>query len=210
MRMLAVAAAVSMAVLAAGTNFVRAEDGGDTTSTDKRAIEPWETRETAAQAATPEEQLVLRQARYEGLIRQYADQYDVPAELAMAVVRIESNFRPTVRGSAGEIGLMQIKPATAKLMGYKGRASGLYDPETNIRYGMKYLAKARDLGDGKLCRTILKYNAGHGAKRMNPVSQSYCNKVETVIASMEREKPVEAISYATVALDYGRTYPLMF
>lgn len=211
MRMLAIAAAASMVVLAAGTDFVRAEDGGETSgSIDKRIVAPSETRESDGQAKTPEERLALRQTRYQGLIRQYADQYDVPVELAMAVVRIESSFEPTAKGSAGEIGLMQIKPATARLMGFKGRPSGLYDPETNIRYGMKYLAGAHELGDGKLCRTILKYNAGHGAKRMNPVSQRYCNKVETVIASMERAKPTEIVSYATVALDYGRTYPLMF
>jgi soluble lytic murein transglycosylase-like protein len=209
--MLAIAAAAGVIALAAGTDFVRAEDGGETTnSTEKQVIKPWETRETTMQAKTPEDQPSLRQSRYEGLIRQYADQYGVPTELAMAVVRIESNFQPMAKGSAGEIGLMQIKPATAKLMGYRGRASGLYDPETNIRYGMKYLAGAHELGDGKLCRTILKYNAGHGAKRMNPVSQRYCNKVEMVIASMDRAKPEEAVSYATVALDYGRTYPLMF
>jgi soluble lytic murein transglycosylase-like protein len=209
--MLAIAAAAGVIALAAGTDFVRAEDGGEATnSTEKQVIKPWETRETTAQAKTPEDQRALRQSRYEGLIRQYADQYGVPTELAMAVVRIESNFQPMAKGSAGEIGLMQIKPATAKLMGYKGRASGLYDPETNIRYGMKYLAGANELGDGKLCRTILKYNAGHGAKRMNPVSQRYCNKVELVIASMDRAKPVEDVSYATVALDYGRTFPLMF
>lgn len=211
MRMLAIAAAAGVIALAAGTDFVRAEDGGETTnSTEKQVIKPWETRETTMQAKTPEDQRALRQSRYEGLIRQYADQYGVPTELAMAVVRIESNFQPMAKGSAGEIGLMQIKPATAKLMGYRGRASGLYDPETNIRYGMKYLAGAHELGDGKLCRTILKYNAGHGAKRMNPVSQRYCKKVETVIASMDRAKPVEDVLYATVALDYGRTYPLMF
>ncbi|MGA1831756.1 lytic transglycosylase domain-containing protein [Rhizobium wenxiniae] len=211
MRMLAIAAAAGVIALAAGTDFVRAEDGGEATnSTETQVIKPWETHETTAQAKTPEDQRALRQSRYEGLIRQYADQYGVPAELAMAVVRIESNFQPMAKGSAGEIGLMQIKPATAKLMGYKGRASGLYDPETNIRYGMKYLAGANELGDGKLCRTILKYNAGHGAKRMNPVSQRYCNKVELVIASMDRAKPVEDVSYATVALDYGRTFPLMF
>lgn len=210
MRMLAVAAAASLAVLAAGTDFVRAEDGGETITKTKQAIKPWETRETDAEADTPEARLAIRKTHYEGLIRQYADQYDVPVELAMAVVQIESNFRPTVKGSAGEIGLMQIKPATAKMMGYKGQSFGLYDPETNIRFGMKYLAGAHDLGDGKLCRTILKYNAGHGAKRMNPVSQRYCNKVETVIASMDREMPMEAASYATVALDYGRTFPLAF
>lgn len=213
MKMLAVAAAAGIAVLAVGTGLVRAEDGGETiTYVKTKVIPPWESRETEAAADTPQERLAIRRAHYEGLIRSYADQYDVPQELALAVVQIESNFRPTVKGSAGEIGLMQIKPATAKLMGFKGAASGLYDPETNIRYGMKYLAGAHDLGDGKLCRTILKYNAGHGAERMNPVSQRYCNRVQTVIASSEIVRPVLAKTdaIATVALDYGRTFPLAF
>lgn len=114
---------------------------------------------------------------YSALISKYANQYDVPVALATAVIRIESNFNPMARGSHGEIGLMQIKPATARMMGYSGGAKGLFDPETNIKYGMKYLAAAHDLGGGQTCNTILKYNAGHGATRMNPVSKSYCGKV---------------------------------
>jgi soluble lytic murein transglycosylase-like protein len=114
---------------------------------------------------------------YSALISQYAKANGVPVELATAVVRIESSFNPKKRGSAGEIGLMQVKPATAKLMGYRGSARGLYDPETNIKYGMLYLAKAQLLGGGPTCNTILKYNAGHSATRMNPVSQAYCGKV---------------------------------
>jgi soluble lytic murein transglycosylase-like protein len=73
---------------------------------------------------------------------------------------------------------MQIKPATARMMGYSGSAKGLYDPDTNIRYGMKYLAKARELGGGSTCGTILKYNSGHGARRMNKISAAYCSKVK--------------------------------
>lgn len=114
---------------------------------------------------------------YSALISKYAKQYDVPVALANAVIRVESNFNPRARGSHGEIGLMQIKPATARMMGYSGSAKGLFDPETNIKYGMKYLAAAHDLGGGETCNTILKYNAGHGATRMNPVSKSYCGKV---------------------------------
>jgi soluble lytic murein transglycosylase-like protein len=115
--------------------------------------------------------------KYSALIIKYAKQYNVPAELAQAVVRVESNFNPNARGSAGEIGLMQIKPATARMMGYSGTSKGLFDPETNIRFGMKYLAAAHELGGGETCDTILKYNAGHGATRMNPVSKAYCGKV---------------------------------
>jgi hypothetical protein len=123
----------------------------------------------------------VKSASYSSLIQTYAKTYGVPVDLAHAVVRVESNFNPKARGSAGEIGLMQIKPATARMMGYRGTAKGLYDPETNIKFGMKYLAMAHDLGGGTTCGTILKYNAGHGAKRMNPVSKRYCGKVQSII-----------------------------
>lgn len=120
---------------------------------------------------------------YSALIAKYARQYGVPANLAHAVVRVESNFNPKARGSAGEVGLMQIKPATARMMGFRGSVKQLYNPETNIRWGMEYLAKAHELGGGQICQTILRYNAGHGAKRMNPISKRYCGKVQTILAS---------------------------
>lgn len=121
--------------------------------------------------------------RYSAIISRYASQYGVNVSLARAVVRIESNYRPNMTGSAGEVGLMQIKPATARMLGYAGSVKGLYDPETNIKYGMKYLAMAQDLGGGTTCGTILKYNAGHAARRMNPVSSAYCRKVKVQMAS---------------------------
>lgn len=117
-------------------------------------------------------------AQYGTIIERYATSYGVPVSLAHAVIRVESNYRANSRGAAGEIGLMQIKPATARMMGYSGNANGLFNPETNIKFGMKYLAKAHELGGGTTCGTILKYNAGHGAKRMNPISSAYCSKVK--------------------------------
>lgn len=122
-------------------------------------------------------------APYSKLIAQYASSYGVPLSLAHAVVRHESNYKPNARGAAGEIGLMQIKLATARGLGYTGSAKGLYDPATNVQFGMKYLAKAHKLGGGSTCGTILKYNAGHGAKRMNPTSAKYCSKVKVFMSS---------------------------
>ncbi|MEN3149413.1 lytic transglycosylase domain-containing protein [Neorhizobium sp. IRAMC:178] len=197
MNKMIVAAAAGLAMLVAGTELVRAEDDSVNVYT-KPLIIPWETRETGFAAPTDEARRLVRQLHYSQLISKYADEYDVPEELALAVVQIESNFRPTVKGSAGEIGLMQIKPATARLMGYRGPDYGLYDPETNIRFGMKYLAGAHELGGGKICGTILKYNAGHGAKRMNPVSKRYCNRVQTVIATAE-ETAEQTASLSPVA-----------
>lgn len=122
-------------------------------------------------------------SNYDAIIAKHAASHGVPLALAHAVVQIESNYRANARGSAGEVGLMQIKPATARMMGYTGSTKGLYDPETNIRWGMKYLAKAHKLGGGDTCSTILRYNAGHGAKRMNKTSAAYCKKVKQHMAS---------------------------
>jgi soluble lytic murein transglycosylase-like protein len=121
-------------------------------------------------------------AEYSTIVSRYASAYGVPVALAHAVISVESNYRANARGGAGEIGLMQIKPSTARMMGYNGGSSGLFNPETNIKYGMKYLAMAHSLGGGDTCGTILKYNAGHGAKRMNPVSAAYCSKVKQRLA----------------------------
>jgi soluble lytic murein transglycosylase-like protein len=120
----------------------------------------------------------MAKSPYDRIIAKYARTYGVPVSLAHAVIRIESNYRPKIRGRAGEIGLMQVKLQTARGMGYTGSAKGLYNPSTNIRYGMAYLGGARKLGGKTVCGTILKYNAGHYAKRMNPTSAKYCAKVK--------------------------------
>ena len=118
---------------------------------------------------------------YDKLISHYAVQNGVPVDLAHAVVFSESTYRANATGAVGEVGLMQLRMATARMVGYTGSRKGLYDPETNIKYGMKYLGQAHKLGGGTTCGTILKYNAGHGAKRMNPISQNYCNKVRKLL-----------------------------
>jgi soluble lytic murein transglycosylase-like protein len=138
--------------------------------------------ETASIGAKPAIATYPAGNRYGAIVQRYAASYGVPVALAHAVIRVESNYRPDTLGRAGEIGLMQIKPMTARMMGYTGSIKGLYDPDTNIKYGMKYLAMAQELGGGTTCGTILKYNAGHAARRMNPVSSAYCSKVKVHMA----------------------------
>ncbi|MBO3760865.1 lytic transglycosylase domain-containing protein [Ciceribacter sp. L1K23] len=164
----AAAASIALAMPLSGTALARDNDK------TKVHIKPLFGSESSKDKAA-------KKGPYGDIIAKYAKQYGVPVSLAHAVVRIESNFNPKARGSAGEVGLMQIKPATARSMGYSGSVKGLYDPDTNIRFGMKYLAAAHQLGGGETCRTILKYNAGHGAKRMNPVSKRYCGKVMALL-----------------------------
>lgn len=119
---------------------------------------------------------------YADHIARHAQAAGVPVALAMAVVRIESNHNPKARGRAGEVGLMQIKPQTARGMGFSGSTSALYDPDTNLKWGMKYLAGAYKLAGGDTCGTILRYQGGHYARRMTSAASAYCGKVKRHMA----------------------------
>jgi soluble lytic murein transglycosylase-like protein len=116
------------------------------------------------------------------MVENTAVAHGVPLELAHAVVRVESNYNPRATGSDGTVGLMQIKPRTARGLGFAGSVRELYNPKTNLEWGIRYLAGARKLAKGNVCQTVLKYQGGHGAKRMTNASAVYCGKVKTHIA----------------------------
>jgi len=89
-----------------------------------------------------------------------------------------------MRAEAGEVGLMQILPATAAMLGHTGSLLDLMRPETNIRYGVLYLAQAWRLTNGDLCRSLMKYRAGHGEERMTSLSLQYCARARAHLASI--------------------------
>lgn len=141
-----------------------------------------------------------RGGNYAGLVASHARTAGVPVDLAHAIVRVESNFNPSARGRAGEVGLMQIKPRTARGIGFSGSTRALYNPDTNLRYGMRYLATAYKLAGGSVCGTVLRYNAGHYARRMNPVSRRYCSKVQAILGRGGAMATARAATPATPAV----------
>lgn len=84
--------------------------------------------------------------------------------LLHAVIRQESSYRPSATSRAGARGLMQVMPATGRLMGVKN-AAHLYDPETNINAGARLLSQLWSRFDGNLDLVLAAYNAGEGAVR---------------------------------------------
>jgi len=118
------------------------------------------------------------------LIARYASENGLPYELADAVVRLESRYNPAAR-SGPNMGLTQINFQTARSLGYQGAAAGLLDAETNLRYGLKYLAQAYKLAGGDTCGTILRYQFGHRTQTMTGASRAYCAKVKVITASAE-------------------------
>jgi hypothetical protein len=108
----------------------------------------------------------------------------LPPEVADAVAFVESGYDINARGGAGEIGLMQVLPSTAAMLGHRGAIAELLEPETNIRYGVLYLAQAWRITNGDLCRTLMKYRAGHGEERMTPLSVQYCARARAYLADL--------------------------
>jgi soluble lytic murein transglycosylase-like protein len=113
-------------------------------------------------------------ASYRALIAKEAAQQGLAPEIAEAVMAVESGFNPGAIGGAGEIGLMQILPSTARMLGFTGSLSDLAIPENNIHFGVTYLAQAWRRAGGDLCTAVMKYRAGHGETRFSYLSVNYC------------------------------------
>jgi transglycosylase-like protein with SLT domain len=120
---------------------------------------------------------------YRALIEKEAAQAGLAPEIAEAVMAVESGYNPDAIGGAGEIGLMQILPSTARMLGFGGTAADLAVPETNIHYGVTYLAQAWRLAAGDLCTAVMKYRAGHGETRFSFLSVNYCLAVRSKLAA---------------------------
>ena len=71
-----------------------------------------------------------------------ARRHGVPFNIARAAVYVESKGRCNARGRAGELGPLQIKPATARGLGYRGSASALATCGAGLEWGMRHLALA--------------------------------------------------------------------
>ena len=116
------------------------------------------------------------------MVARHAAQNGVPFALADAVVKVESNYNPRAANRSGAMGLMQIKTQTARGEGFSGSSSALLNPETNIRYAMRYLATAYRMAGGDLCGTVMRYQQGHGARHMSAADHSYCAKARGLMA----------------------------
>ncbi|GGE09950.1 hypothetical protein GCM10011390_31240 [Aureimonas endophytica] len=126
-------------------------------------------------------------AAMDQMIERSAAENNIPPELAYAVVRVESHYNPTAIGG-GAYGLSQIKPATARGLGFAGPAQGLFDPATNLRYGMKYLAGAWEMSGHDVCGTAMRYKGGHRTTVMTRSASTYCSNVKRHMAAIQRRR----------------------
>lgn len=96
----------------------------------------------------------------DALIARHAAANNVPEDLVRRIIKRESGGNPRVV-SKGNFGLMQIKLATARSMGYSGSAAGLLDADTNMTYAVKYLAGAYHTAHSNPNLAVHYYAAGY-------------------------------------------------
>ncbi len=81
---------------------------------------------------------------YAEYVTEYAALYGVPEYIAYAVIKTESDFQSNYVSADGNVGLMQLSETTfrqlATMMKENTDSGILYDPETNVRYGIYYLS----------------------------------------------------------------------
>jgi len=134
---------------------------------------------------------------HDALITKHAAANGVPEHLIRRIIRIES------RGNAhaihaGNYGLMQIRLATARGVGYSGDAQGLLDPDTNLTYAVKYLAGAYRAAGCDAHRAVSYYQRGYYGAALRECGESPRTVPLTQIAQAEaknaaKPKPTDVI-----------------
>ena len=131
----------------------------------------------------------------EELIRQAARFHRVDERLIKAVMRVESGGNPLAVSPKGALGLMQLMPQTAVLMGVKNP----FDPGENVSGGVKYLKLCLTRFSGNLALALAAYNAGPQAVERYggiPPYRETENYVVRVLSAYRGSCPLPSVSHS--------------
>lgn len=123
------------------------------------------------------------------------DLYEVPLELAYAVMQVESGYTVSATSSTGDYGLMQINSINAEWLESELGITDLLDARQNITAGCYILGQHLEQYEGDINHALMAYNLGTGgaAKAWNAGTRStaYTDKVwKAMIELLEAERDV--------------------
>ena len=159
-------------------------------------------------STTPVESTSAREL-YEPYVLEYSNRHSLRPELVRAVIQVESGYNARALSPKGAMGLMQLMPDTARMLGVQRP----YDPEQNIRGGTRYLRLLIDKYEGSEELALAAYNAGSGAvdrygKRIPPYRETrdYVRKVGSKAGDAAYTTRKLRI-YKTIQIVDGRVVP---
>jgi len=114
-----------------------------------------ESVDAAASSAEP----AVDERKYIVIVDRASRAHGVEGSLVHALIFAESSYDPTAVSPAGATGLMQLMPETARRYG----VADLFDPEQNVRAGVRHLKELLEQFDGDVELAIAAYNAGPNA-----------------------------------------------
>jgi soluble lytic murein transglycosylase-like protein len=97
-----------------------------------------------------------------GHIYAAARAHDIEPQIAFGLVRAESSFRRTVVSHAGAVGYTQLLPSTARWIAPGTTRAALFNTETNLDVGFRYLRYLKDKYNGNVDLALTAYNRGQG------------------------------------------------
>jgi len=138
----------------------------------------------------------------DGMIDRISEQQGVDPDLVKAVARVESNYNPRAVSNRGALGVMQLRPETAKRFG----VVNVWDPRQNIEGGVKFLKFLSGMFPDNLPYVLAAYNAGENAVVKHrgippfPETRAYVRKITGVykkgtILTAENEPSGVIVSY---------------
>jgi soluble lytic murein transglycosylase-like protein len=176
--LLVVAAALVVSGLGGILGRVRAADVAAPVGSELVARELNDLR-TDLESAKGELAVARLQVERANAIMDYSRRYQVPADLSAAIydialsegidpslgfrlVRVESNFILKARSNKNAIGYTQIRPATARFYAPNISEEKLFERETNLRLGFRFLKDLMRRYNANLELALLAYNRGPG------------------------------------------------
>ena len=171
---------------------VRLHNGAGYIEIDLSMVERFETAEPVPEtrAASPAPAIVRPALSPGELVDAAADRYGLPRRLVRSVASAESGLRQDAVSSKGAVGLMQLMPGTAQMLGADPN-----DPVQNVDAGARLLRDLLLKYDGRVYHALAAYNAGPEAvERYNGLppyreTVNYVSRIARELKQKERAEP---------------------
>lgn len=133
-----------------------------------------------------------------------AQQYHLDPNIFVRQIQAESNFDPNARSPAGAVGLGQLMPATAQMLGVNPN-----DPVQNLHGAAAYMASLLHHNGGSYARALSAYNSGRPDAYLDPHfagGQTY-NYVKHILGGQDVRAPGSPAVTSTALRQVAQTVP---